>query len=446
MRFDSGTRSRDWSYYLNNNYWGTTSTTLIDAAIYDYSDDFNKPRIIYQPILTSPVTTTYPFAVDVVLSTASDPDASVVGAEPVTFTVTFNRDMTTTVQPAISFGPDVPQTDYTVHSIGGGWVDPRAWAGTFNVTPVTGDGYQFIRIADAVAADDPWLVTGDDVERFRFEIITSGTAAMNLQATGGEGHVDLTWTQDDFDLLAGFNLYRSTSISGAYTLVNTGLIPPEERTYRDTGVQPGQPYYYRFTVVKTDMAASDFSNVATATPVDTIAPVITHTPVTEAPPGLPLTLYADVTDNVGVQGVTLYFRHTGETEYITRTMVHTTGNHYSATVEGSQVTSPGLEYYIEADDGVSTVRAGRPDYPYQVAVEDRPVVTAVSPDHGPASGGTPVTIAGSNFKPGAMVTFGGAVAEDVAVLGSSQITCTTPPHYPATVDVTGAQSTVAVLA
>jgi hypothetical protein len=58
-------------------------------------------------------------------------------------------------------------------------------------------------------------------------------------------------------------------------------------------------------VVKTDMSESDPSNVATATPIDTIPPVISHTPVTEAPPGLPLTLYADVTDNVGVQGVTL---------------------------------------------------------------------------------------------------------------------------------------------
>ena len=53
-------------------------------------------------------------------------------------------------------------TDYTVHPINGGWTDPRTWQGTFNITPVTGDGYQLIRVAGAVAADDPWLVTGDD--------------------------------------------------------------------------------------------------------------------------------------------------------------------------------------------------------------------------------------------------------------------------------------------
>ena len=69
------------------------------------------------------------------------------GAEKVTFTVTFNRDMDQAVQPAVSFGPDVPMTDYTIHPIGGGWQNARTWAGTFNINPITGDGYQLIRVA-----------------------------------------------------------------------------------------------------------------------------------------------------------------------------------------------------------------------------------------------------------------------------------------------------------
>ncbi len=433
---------REFSYYLTDNYWGTTSTLLIDAAIVDFNDDPNRAVAIYEPLSNLPEST-YPFVADVVLSTAGQANMSalngptpIVGAEPVTFTVSFNRDMDTSIQPAVSFGPDVPETDYTIHPIDGGWVDARTWQGTFNITPVTGDGYQLIRVAGAVAADDPWLVTGDDAGRFRFEIQTSGTEAMNMQATGGEGYIDLQWTQDDFDLLAGFNLYRSTSQDGAYSLINQGLIPPDQRAFRDANVQPGQTYYYKFTVVKTDMTESDPSNIASATPIDTIPPTITHTPVTEAPPGLPLTIFADVTDNVGVQGVALYYRHIGDAAYQSKAMVKTTGNRYSATIAGALVTSPGIEYYIEATDGVSTVRYGRSAYPYQVAVVDRPVVTAVSPNRGPTSGGTVATIAGSNFKAGASVTFGGAAASNVTVLSSSQITCTTPAHFPATVDVT----------
>lgn len=436
MRFEAyNSTSRSDEFPLTSNYWGTTSDTLIEAMIHDYNDDFNIGRIQYQPILTTPVTTTYPFVWDVVLSTASDPDASVVGAEPVTFTVTFNRDMDPAVEPQVSFGPDVPETDYTIHPINGGWQDARTWAGTFNITPITGDGYQLIRVAGAVAADDPWLVTGDDAGRFRFEVITSGTEAMNLQATGGEGYVDLMWSQDDFDLLAGYNLYRSTTLAGTYSRINASLVPPGQHTWRDSNVTPGQPYYYKFTVVKSDMSESDYSNVATATPIDTIPPVIAHTPVPSAQAGLPLSLNADVSDNVGVQGVTLYHRHMGDSTYASRAMAHTTGNRYVATLEGALLSSPGIEYYIEATDGVGTARHGRADYPHQVTVVDKPVVTSISPVRGPAAGGNLLTIAGSNFHAGASVTLGGAVASGVSVLSSSQITCSAPAHFPETVDV-----------
>ena len=426
---------RLWYYGIANNYWGTTSETLIDNSITDFNDDFNKAHIVYQPILANPAESTYPFVVDVVFSTATEADAKIVGQEEVTFTVTYNRDMNTTVQPAVSFGPDTPETDYTVHPVGGGWQDARTWKGTFNVNPITGDGYQLMRIAGGRAADDPWLVAGEDVARFRFEVITSGTESMNLQATGGEGYLDLMWTQNDFDLLAGFNLYRSTTSSGTYSRINTSIIPPEERAFRDTDVQPGQPYYYKFTVVKSDMTESDFSNVATATPTDTIPPVIGHIPVTSAAPGIAVSIYADVTDNVNVQGVTLYYRTIGGATFQSKAMANTTGNRYSATLEGSLMVSPGMEYYIQATDGVSAARSGEPSYPWQITVVDKPVVTSVSPDHGPSSGGTLVTISGTNFKAGAGVTFGGAAAGDVSVISSSQISCTTPPHFPETVDV-----------
>lgn len=266
--------------------------------------------------------------------------------------------MAKSIQPEVSFGPAAPVTDFTVYGVNGGWQNGRTRSGRFNITPLTGDGYQFIRVAGAVAADGPWLVTGDDAGRFRFEIITSGTESLNLQATGGEGKVDLSWRQDDFDLLAGFNLYRSTSQSNNFARINSTIIPSQQKTYRDAQVQPGKPFYYKFTVLKTDLTESAPSNLTVATPLDTIAPVITHTPVTAASPGLPLTLFAEVADNVGVQGVTLYSRSAGGTAYQSRTMTRTSDNRYAGTIEGSFLVSPGLEYYIEVTDGVSVVRSG----------------------------------------------------------------------------------------
>lgn len=432
MLFNSA-GDREEINYLTHNYWGTTSEDLVEIAIVDYHDDFNRAEVMYEPILTEAPETAYPFVTDVYVSTETEERANRVGAESVSVHVYFNRDMDIDIQPQVSFGPDMPYTDFNVN---GDWVDSRHWLGEMNITPTTGDGYQYFRVAKAVAADDPWLVTGNDSERFRFEIITSGTEAMNLQATGTEGQVELSWSQDDFDLLAGYNIYRSETLDGAYTnRINTSVIPSDTKKYIDTDVEPGKTYYYKFKVVKTDLTESDFSNVAAGTPFDTIPPVISHEPVQSAAVGLPLQIYADVTDNVMVDKVKLYYKNSEDTEYSVKEMVKTTNNRYSATLEGSLVQPPGLDYYLEASDGLTKIKDGRPDMPRKIVITDAPKITSISPSKGSESGGTSIIITGANFKEGASVTFDGAVASEVVVESDSRITATTPAHYPATVDV-----------
>ena len=55
-----------------------------------------------------------------------------------------------------------------------------------------------------------------------------------------------------------------------------------------------------------------------------------------------------------------------------------------------------------------------------------PMATGVSPNTGPAAGGTAVTISGSNFRNGATVLFGSSKASNVAVVSSGSITARTP--------------------
>jgi DNA-binding beta-propeller fold protein YncE len=64
-----------------------------------------------------------------------------------------------------------------------------------------------------------------------------------------------------------------------------------------------------------------------------------------------------------------------------------------------------------------------------------PTVTGVSPEHGPAVGGTVVTITGTEFVAGSSVYFGGSAATDVTVHSASLITATAPAGS-GTVDVT----------
>ncbi|HXI30161.1 MAG TPA: IPT/TIG domain-containing protein, partial [Vicinamibacterales bacterium] len=69
-----------------------------------------------------------------------------------------------------------------------------------------------------------------------------------------------------------------------------------------------------------------------------------------------------------------------------------------------------------------------------------PTVTSVTPLVGPSSGGTDVTISGTNFAAGATVTFGGTAATAVAVVNATTITAKSPAHAagPAVVTVKNA--------
>ena len=64
-----------------------------------------------------------------------------------------------------------------------------------------------------------------------------------------------------------------------------------------------------------------------------------------------------------------------------------------------------------------------------------PTITAISPNSGPTSGGTAVTITGTNFLSGATVTFGGTAATNVTVVSGTSITATTPAHAAGAVNV-----------
>ncbi|MCI0340573.1 MAG: IPT/TIG domain-containing protein [Planctomycetales bacterium] len=65
-----------------------------------------------------------------------------------------------------------------------------------------------------------------------------------------------------------------------------------------------------------------------------------------------------------------------------------------------------------------------------------PALTGVSPSYGPFSGGQTVTLTGTNFGAGAVVSFGGTAATSVAVLAATSLTCVTPAHTAGLVSVT----------
>lgn len=72
---------------------------------------------------------------------------------------------------------------------------------------------------------------------------------------------------------------------------------------------------------------------------------------------------------------------------------------------------------------------------YTVSGPLAPTVSGITPATGQATGGTAVTITGTNFAAGATVTIGGVAASGVTVTNATTITATTPVHAVGAADV-----------
>ncbi len=66
--------------------------------------------------------------------------------------------------------------------------------------------------------------------------------------------------------------------------------------------------------------------------------------------------------------------------------------------------------------------------PAGFAYQDMPTISSIVPSWGSLNGGTSVVLAGAGFRPGVMLSIGGASCEGVNVISSSSLSCVTSPH------------------
>ena len=93
-----------------------------------------------------------------------------------------------------------------------------------------------------------------------------------------------------------------------------------------------------------------------------------------------------------------------------------------------------VDVTVTTGGGTSATRAPADQFTY--TVPPRPTVTGVSPTTGPTTGGTSVTITGTNFTGATAVTFGATAATTFTVNSATSITATSPAEAAGTVDVT----------
>lgn len=387
LRIQAPDGNSDTVIGLGGNYWGTDGMSenakkaAIDKQIIDNRDFKTLARINEGTILETIPEDVWPCVAGVSLTDKSGKPVSVVANEEVTFTVRFNRDMDTDIPLEVRFGSAYPYADYEVP---GAYTDARTWHGTTTLRTIIENGYQFWSIGNgrsAAAEDGSHLKLYQDWGRFSFRIDTSSAQAMIMQGAAEADGVHLTWTQDDYGTLAGYNVYRADSENGETRKLNSSVILPEEdpttegRTlgaFVDSDVEGGKRYYYSFTVVPTDVGAAESqpSGRVSVVAKDVEAPQVVHTPVFSAVTGKKLEISALVTDNVAVTGVTLHYRTVGAASWNTLEMA-SSNDKYFAYLPADAVTLAGLEYYIAATDGVSTTYAGGRDEtrPYVITVQ-----------------------------------------------------------------------------
>ncbi|MBQ0010492.1 MAG: S8 family serine peptidase [Ruminococcus sp.] len=290
-----------------------------------------------------------------------------VGSGKATVKVTFNRPMDKSVDFKLYYGSVAPYRDYVIN--GEYAEDGMSWTGEFQIKANIEGGRNFFSAGDGCAADDSFKTLINNAPAFTFDIDMTSAMSMNLQGVGTADGIALTWVQDDYDTLMGYNVYRSDSKDGNFVRINPSVIPAGENTYLDTDAEPGKLYWYTFTVVLSDFTESKPAGKVSCRSADTINPTVYHTPVNQGYAQNNLVISCTARDNIAIDNVKLYYRTSGETAWKTLTMAKQ-NDKFSATVFGSDVTLAGLEYYIVVSDGRNEVNKGTAEAPYSVVVKD----------------------------------------------------------------------------
>ena len=429
------------TYMATDNYWGTTDENLIQKQLVDFDTNTNYADIITSPYLDKPSEETYPCVSDIYITDKNGDKVDTVGNGTYDVHVLFNRDMDKNTDPMVSYGPDDPYTDYTLK---GQWNSSREWVGKMPIKVLINQGHQYFRVKDAAAADDHWLTTGTDWGRFEFDVTASGAEALTLQSEGRVGSIYLNWTQDEYDTMAGFNIYRSeTGEEGSFKKINSSILSSEEKEYEDKKVEAGKKYYYYFTVVDTALSESRPSNITTNASVDDKPPVIKHTPLNSIINGVGATITATVKDNIGVQGVTLFYRMEGEENYKSVAMNNTTGINYTAHIDAEDMNVGNLQYYIEATDGTNYAYSGSIGEPNIVPVESKAYISAVRAESGIVGKSITGTVKGVNFNENDKVVIDDKEV-DTEYISAKELKFTYKPEYMGKKDVQLTENQVVV--
>lgn len=333
--------------------------------------DYNGNALLDLNYVMNDVSKLWPFVVNVEVFDKDGNLITAVGKEEIKVRVTFNRAMDKDAGTFVTFGTREPYADYCID---GEFISDTVWEGTYTLKAQIENGQNFLKVNNAWAAEDQTKTVFGEYQLHEFDIDTTAAMAMNLQANALDNGIQLTFAQDDYDTLLGYNIYRSEEKDGNYVKLNPAILLPTDSTFLDENAEPGKTYWYTYTVVLTDFTESNPAGKVVATAKDTVAPNMYHTPVNQGYLNNNLVISCTASDNVAITSVVLYYRAVGVTEWKTITMLKQ-NDKYSATIFGSELTLEGLEYYIVANDTFNSISKGSAETPYTVVIKDASAIS-----------------------------------------------------------------------
>lgn len=345
---------QQYASQIIEDYYNTDGTPIID--VYGSCSDITK---------------LWPYVVSVELLDKNGDPVTAVGWETITVRVTFNRPMDTTKDTYLTFGTEAPYADYRIE---GSYVSDTVWEGTYTLKAQIENGQNFLKVNNACAADDPVKTVLGEYNLHEFTIDTTAALSMNLTATATNGGIKLTWVQDDYDTLMGYNIYRCEEKDGNFVKINPAVLLATESEFVDDNAEPGKTYWYTFTVVLSDFSESALAGKVSCTAYDSVNPTVYHTPFNQGYLGNNLVISCIASDNMQIASVSLYYRTVGSEQWKKLDMSKV-NDKYSATIFGSELDASGLEYYISAFDGTNTVTKGSADTPYRVVIKDASAIS-----------------------------------------------------------------------
>ena len=249
--------------------------------------------------------------------------------------------------------------------------------------------------------------------RFRLQLIRALSFAVVavLACSATLSAQTVVWNANTESNLAGYIVQYGTQSGNPSTSIDVGNVTSRAVT----GLTAGTTYYFRVVAYNTSgQQSAPSTQVTYAVPAAPSAPTITSVSPTSGPAtgGTQITItgtnfVTGATVRVGgalAPGITL----------LSSTQLRATTPAGSAGARDVQVTNA---------SGSSATRVGGFTY---TAPSTTPTLTSISPTSGPTTGGTTITLTGTNFVSGATVRVGGVAATNVAFSSATRVTARTP--------------------